>query len=91
VSLLSGLQKAASGKDYALPDDDVLAPARPRSAPISVGHHATAAFAFLGVSLDNWLLRFRVQAAKGKHCRGKFRARKQATAFYCLDSRNHLQ
>jgi hypothetical protein len=25
VSLLSRLQKAASGKDYALPDDDVLA------------------------------------------------------------------
>jgi len=33
------------------------------SPPRSLG----VAFAFVGVSLDNWLLRFLVQAAKGQH------------------------
>jgi hypothetical protein len=56
--------------DCALRDDDVLAFLRTLDQRLpDAGHLATALhdshLLFLGVSLDNWLLRFLVQAAKG--------------------------
>jgi hypothetical protein len=66
------LGKIRKAPDCALRDDDALAFLRALDQHLhAAGHLATALhdshLLFLGVSLDNWLLRFLVQAAKGKH------------------------
>lgn len=65
------LGKIRKAPDCALRDDDALAFLRALDQHLhAAGHLATALhdshLLFLGVSLDNWLLRFLVQAAKGK-------------------------
>jgi len=67
------LGKIRKAPDCALWDDDALAFLRALDQHLRVAQGPLAAalrdshLLFLGVSLDNWLLRFLVQAAKGKH------------------------